>query len=130
MLTKSPNVTKYIKLPSTRFHIFLTFEYVVIALLDLDPDLHIAHGIAIEHVILGATFRNVRLVTPLVGVQAVLVQVVEGVVLYLVVTTAEAEPNAVLAVLDLVVVDLGTERLQEGDSRIGIVVDVVVCTKK
>lgn len=107
----------------------LTFENVVVALLDLDADLHVAHSVSIEHVVLGAAVGSFWLVAPLVGVQAVLFEFVERVVLDLVVTTAEAEPDAVLAVLNLVVVNFGAERLQEGDAGVGVVVDVVVCTQ-
>lgn len=52
---------------------------------------------------------------------------VEGVVVDLVVGAPEREADAVLAVLDRVVVDVGAERLEHGDAGVGVVVHVVIC---
>lgn len=55
---------------------------------------------------------------------------VEGVVVDFIVGAAHAEADAVLAVLDPVVVDIGTEWLHEGDTSVSVIVNVVVYRNK
>lgn len=95
----------------------LTRDLDVVRVLELDTARGVGDGVSVEVVAGRAAVADPfgRRVGPLVRVEAVVRAIVEGVVVDHVVGRAEAHADAVPHAVDVVVVDLGVHRLQEGD---------------